>query len=241
VKAGDDGERLVSGLVTVGSVDSDGEIVDQESAFQKLQEWLALGGMPVTWMHDNGGSCGHCIELEAMTRTGGKAGAGVFVPRQGTDPIDAVRATTSVGHDYGFGTMFNGRVEVNDVWAQLLQKQINTQSIAFRGFDGGEDDVTGAPRVQVQRVFEYAFTTIPAQREAVVAVQRVLKSLGIAGGCKDCQTHQDKGFKRLENLGRQQWRHVLEHAKEHGDDHPNELAEIARVFVDVGKALRPGG
>ncbi len=229
------GERIADGLVTVGSVDSDGEIVMQDSAFDKLQQWLALGGTPITYMHDVGGSCGHCIEVEAMTRMGD-----TFAPASSDDEIDAVRVVSLIGKDYSFGTMFHGEVNVNNIWAMLVQKAINKLSIGFRGFEAGEDDATGAMRVGVQRVFEYAFVTVPAQREAVFAVQRMIKSLGIADDCTDCRTRHAADFKRLDNMGRDQWRYVVEHAREHGADHPNDLGEIARAFVDAGKALRGG-
>jgi len=236
--AKDTGLRLVDGLVTVGSVDSDGEIVDQTSAFEKLQQWLALGGTPITWMHDIGGSLGHCVEVEPMKRVDNGAR---FAPASSSDKVEAVRVVSSIAKDYGFGTMLHGRVEVNDVWAQLDQKAINKLSIGFRGFEMGEDDMTGAMLVGVQRVFEYAIVTVPAQREAVVAVQRMMKSLGLSEGCKDCQTHQSGGFKRLSNMGRDQWRHVVEHAREHSQDTTEDvLAELAGAFIDAGKALRGG-
>jgi len=225
-------DRLIRGLVTVGSVDSDGEIVDQRTAFEKLQRWLAEGGTPVTWMHDIGGSLGHCVEVEAMMRT--EKG---FMPSSG-DIIDAVSVTTSIAQDYSFGTLFFGEVNVNNVWQMLFQKAINKLSIGFRGFEGGEDEVTGAPIVMVQRVFEYAVVTVPAQREAEVVVERMLKSLGMAHDCTECRTKLDKGFKRARRMTREQWAYAVRHAQEHTEERrPQDLRVLAKAFAGVGDAL----
>lgn len=219
--------RLVRLLISTDSVDRDNEVIDQETAFEKIEQWVKDGGTPITWMHDPGGSLGHAFEAQAMTRRGD-----AFVPRMSTDqPINAVQLSVEIAKDYGFGTMFWGRVETNDVWSMLLQKAINKSSAAFAGYDGGETE-SGAALVKVADYRESAIVTVPAQREARAVVERMLKFFGVQDSCKDCKAKADSRLKRLDNLDDAQWRWVVEHAKEHEPDHVDDLTVLAREFRD---------
>jgi hypothetical protein len=235
-KDGDDEVRMVDGQVSTGSVDSDGEVLEQVSMNVKLNEWVADGGTPIAWMHDFGGSLGHAIEVQAMKRApDGKS----FVPAGKQDQIDANRIVAVIGRGYGFGTMLMGRVEVDDVWAQIAQKNVNKWSVHVRGYEAPEpDEATGAPLVITQRVLESSLVTVPAQREAVAAVARMLKSLGVQSECKGCRAETQRGLDRLGNMRREQWLYVVDHCKEHGQDHPDEVAKLAKALSEVGQALR---
>lgn len=227
--------RRMRGLVTVGSIDSDQEIIDQDSAFSKMLEWVELGGNPITFNHDPGGSLGKCIECVPMTRT--ERG---FQPRTGTGPLDAVQAVTEFGKDWGFGTMLHGRVEVNDVWAQLEFGAQNKFSIGFRGYEAGQDDETGVPIIKVSRIKEYAVAPVPAQREAAGVVEAMLKSLGIQRErCTSCSSHLRSGLERAQKLDREQWRYILDHAKEHAQDTPG--LDLEQDWTVVAEALRGVG
>lgn len=241
VKAGEgqDGERLVAGEVTVGSVDSDGEVLEQQSAFKGLQQWVADGGTPITYNHELGGSLGHAIDVLPMKRSTSANGPR-FVEATGQDDIEASRILASIARGYGFDTMLHGHVEVDAVWSMLIQKAINRWSIHIRGYEAAEPhEPSGAPLVITQRVIESALVTVPAQREAVAVVERMLKSFGVPVGCKQCEGRTREGFERLGRLHPEQWRYVVEHAREHGQDEgPEAVLTMAKALHGVGQMLR---
>ncbi len=227
--------RLIKGLVTVGSEDSDGEELEQVSAFKGLASWIERGGTPIAYMHDLGGSLGHALEVEGMRRL-----SKGWEPTTKLGDIEASKILASIGRDYGFGTAFFGRVEVNDVWAMLTQKAIGSWSIHIRGFQDGENDVTGAPRIVTERVIESSIVTVPAQLEAGAEVMAMLKHLGIKTACKDCSGRVDKGLDRLHGLTREQWATAVAHVKEHSQDEDPQLLALARSFAGLTEALTKG-
>lgn len=228
--------RLMGGILTSGSIDSDGEVLEPVSAFHGTVEWIARGGTPLAWMHDLGGSLGHAFEAEGLRRTGDAKVP--WAPTTNDKEIEATKIRAELGRDYGFGTMLHGRVEVNDVWQMLVQKAVSALSIHVRGYEAGEHE-TGAPLIVTQRVIEGSIVTVPAQREAVAGVERMLKAFGIHRDCKSCTTTIHKGLERLGHMAPDQWRYVVEHCREHGqDEKPEDLSELARGLVDLAAALK---
>jgi len=228
----DEDPRLVKGRVTVGSVDSDGESLEQVSAYTELDAWIKRGGKPIAYMHDLGGSLGHAIALQGLMRTDKG-----WVQTTKLEDIGASEIIASIGHDYGFGTTWFGRVEVNDVWAMLKQKAIGDWSIHIRGHQDGETP-DGAPNIVTQRVIESSIVTVPAQLEAGAEVMAMLKHVGISTGCKNCRDKVDKGLERLHGLTREQWAKAVEHVKEHSQDEDPALLELARSYAGLTEAIK---
>lgn len=203
VKA-DEQERLTVGMMTVGTVDSDGEIVDQQSALESMPAFLASGG-PVQYNHDQGGNIGRCVGYEAMVRRDNK-----WVPAGSLEP-EGIQVTTLYGKGYNVPTLFHGLVNVDDIWQQIAQRMLRTHSIRFLGEerDPVERAAGAAPRVYVQRTLEYSVVTIPAQADAVLAVQ-LAKAAGVAG-CASCARAMASKLAEWKGEGRVQ---ELEQAQE---------------------------
>lgn len=206
VKA-DEKERITIGMMTVGSIDSDNEIVDQQSALESMPAFLASGG-PVQYNHDQGGNIGRCVGYEPMVINQGK-----WVPAGSAEP-EGIQVTTLYGKGYQVPTLFHGQVSVDDIWQQIAQKMLRTHSIRFIGQaeDPADAAAGGASRLIVRRTLEYSVVTIPAQADAVLAVQ-LAKAAGFAG-CPDCAAAMKRKLAEWRGrVGEEQGRAIVEAAK----------------------------
>jgi len=244
---GGDDRRLTVGLMTVGSVDSDMEIVDQKTAFKSMGGFVAAGG-PVLLNHDHGGACGRCIAYQGMQRHSD----GGWAKTDDTNRMQAIQVTTEVGRGYKFATFWHGSVSVDDVWEQVRQRMMPAHSIGFQGFTSDKstedftDAVTGetrqARRIFVRRTMEYSFVTIPTQQEAALAVQ-----LMKAAGLPQCDTCRGALAQRMQDwaqrLPRAQGQEIVEHARRLAakQQAPGVLADMARAIREAAQVWKGKG
>lgn len=227
----EDGEprRITVGLMTVGSVDSDGEIVDQQSAALAMPAYMKAGG-PVLLNHDSGGAPGRCIEYELVHRVG----VG-WMPTTKPEETDAIRVTTEYGRGYKFPTLWYGQVSVDDVWEQVRQRMMATHSIGFKGWRKSDHETAEeAPRVFVDRIFEYSVVVVPMQQEAAMAVQ-LMKAAGF-NGCEHCRDHL---VRRLGEWGKrvphQQSKVIMETIRQSESGRDEDLFELAKAIRDAAR------
>lgn len=234
-KADSKGERITSGLMTVGSVDSDQEIVDQRSALAAMPAFKEAG-MPVQYNHDSGGNIGRGIDYLAVRRADSRDSGPQWVPADETT-VEAIKVWTLYGQGYQVPTLFHGLVPVDDIWSQIAQKMLRTHSIRFLG--GPQDPVdvnAGAvPRLDVERILEYSVVTIPSQREATMAVQ-LAKAAGF-GRCTECTDQLATRLAEWEDrVGQAQGRAIIEAARARVSD----VSRLAHNLHDLAHALREG-
>lgn len=177
--AGGKSRRVADGLMTVGSPDSEGDITDQQSAFEAMPAFMAIGA-PVTYNHAmRAGNIGHGFEYEAMRRAGDS-----FVPHSGMlGEIDAIRLRAEIGQGYEIvydGALYN----VDNIWSQLAQGNTRAYSIHYLGYNGGETE-DGDPIIKVRRILECAVATIPVQQEAAAEAFEMARAAGVTL-CREC-------------------------------------------------------
>src|SRR3990172_2386759 len=207
-KAEGDGRRLSVGLMTVGSKDTDNEIVDQATALRAMPAFIRAGG-PCLFNHDRGGAPGRCIDYTGLRKSG--------EPTMNAEETYAIQVTTEYGKGYTFATLFYGPQRVDDIWAQLIQKMLPAHSIAFRGYTAGsalgDTDDEGAVRIFVRRILEYSVLTVPAHEEATVAAQ-LMKMAGL----HECTSCKQQLAVKIEDWSRRlpnaQGRELIDRARE---------------------------
>lgn len=226
IKIEEPAKRITSGLVTVGSVDSDGEVVDQQTVLDAMPRYMKAGG-PVMWNHGMGGNIGRCLEYTPVRR----AGDGWVL--SGTADAEAVRVITEYGKGYEIGTMW-GPMKVDDIWARIEQGMERTHSINMLAKRVTQDNST-APRLKVHRVLEYSVVTVPAQEEAVFEVQRMAWAVADGKLCEHCTEMMTRRVRDAALLRAvlDQARHELVTAAQ-----GRELERFARAFHDAAKRMR---
>lgn len=234
-------ERTSVGRMTVGSIDSDREIVNQQTAVEAMPAFFAQNPV-VTFMHGFGGNVGHCVGWEALRRASGEGHQSIWTPTADVHQVDAIGVKTVYGEGYGFGTSW-GVYQVDWIWKMIEQGNLRTHSVGFAGYSGGETE-DGIPIVNVARINEYASTTVPAQEEAVFEVQRAAtESLHL---CQECGHHAKAALEDVKKgldpfhlevflRGLVTFHQAKSHRKK--EPSPEELRDAAKAFVDLGKTL----
>lgn len=226
IKVMDDDKRITAGLMTVGTIDSDGEVVDQQTVLDAMPRYMAAGA-PVCWNHGMGGNIGRCLEYTPVRR----AGDGWVT--SGPADAQAVQVITEYGRGYDIGT-FYGPLSVDDIWQQIKQLMVRTHSIGMLAKRIMAEQST-APVLKVNRVLEYSVVTVPAQEEAVFEVQRMVRAVANGKLCTHCTEVMGRRERDAELIMAvlHQARHELAAAAAADD-----LEQGARAFHDAIKRLR---
>ena len=241
IKATRGDERLSIGLMTVGSIDSDGDIVDQESVANSMPRFIEANG-PMLFNHDPGGVIGKIIDWMPVQRFGT---GWMPADRAKGETVHGIQVTSLYGRGYNVGSMWHRQLAVDDIWAQIDQGFLRTHSISFEG-EGKQDDSagsTGQPvrRLMCHRVLECSVVTIPAQEQATFAV-KMLKAAGVQC-CDKCRTAISDGMSRwTRRMPHEQALEIIESAKRMHSHQPNEaeLASVGKALSELSQALRGG-
>lgn len=223
-------KRRTVGHMTVGSPDSELEIVDQDTAGEAMRRAMATGGLTVLWNHDRGGGIGYPVEWSMVDLA-----ADEMLPQR-----KALRVVTEYGSG-GYKISPYSEFSVDDAWAQIAQGVVRKHSIGALVRDDGTS-IEGMPVLKVMRIAEYSVVTVPAHEEAAF-IMASMKSLGVPL-CTSCKSAVSETYGDLEaRLSRRQLgahaRHMQELARKvvQSDRDEQAAAEIAKQMRAMAEAL----